>query len=194
MGADNFLNGANELTQNVSVYDDSGISIYGDFSVYRTAWKDNTGYLVRNDGVGPFFRLKSFYHTEGTLSSPFNNVRKLQDLQGTTKLEGQLVSLSKGVYFLNNSGSVSVFTPADSAWHTGGPGVNSLLYRNLQDTSVANFDSPANSLLAASDNDKRAYLSFDYSSKAFLRFSEIDLTFSSLSHRPEGEQWVMAVY
>lgn len=190
----NYLNGAQELNQNVAIFDDEGMSIYGDFSVYRTAWKDNTGYILRNDGVGAFFRLKSFYKTEGVLGNPFINIRKMQDIQGPTKLNGQLASLSTGVYFLNNSGSVSKFDPNASIWTTGGPGVNSVLYRNLQDTSVIGYDHPENSLLIASDGDKRAYLSLDYSSNAFIKFSENGTTFSSLGSRPSGEQWIMGIY
>lgn len=191
---DNFLNGAQELTENVALFTPTGDSVYGHYSVHRTAWKDNTGYLLRNDGVGPFFRIKNFYRTEGTLGSAFMNIRKLQDIQGPTKLDGQLIDLSSGVYFLNNSGSVSLFNLEESIWRSGGPGVNSLLYRGLQDTGVIGFDDPSNSLLATSDADKRGYLSFDYSPNAFLRFSEIDLTFTSLGTRPEGEQWIMGVY
>lgn len=194
LGASNYLNGAQELEQNVAIYDDDGDSVYGNFSVYRTAWKDNTGYILKNDGVGPFFRLRSFYRTEGTASTPFMNIRKLQDIQGPTKLEGQLVQMSSALFFINNSGSVSSFNPTESIWRTGGPGVNSLLYQGLQDTSTPGFDDPSNTLLAASDGDKRAYLSFDYSPNAFLRFSEIDLTFVTLGSRPEGEQWVAGVY
>jgi hypothetical protein len=189
-----YLNGAQELGQNVSIYDSLGESVYGDYSVYKTTWKDNTGYIARNDGVGPFFRIKSFYRTEGSLGEPVSFIRKLQDIQGPTKTEGELTNLSSGVYFLNNSGSVSKFDPNTSAWTSGGPGVNSLLYRNLQDTSVVGFDQDANSLLLASDSDKRAYLSFDYSQNAFMKFSEIDLTFSSLGSRPSGEQWIMGVF
>lgn len=191
---DNFLNGASELQENVAIYDGSGDSVYGHFSAYRSAWKDSTGYILRNDGVGPFFRLKDFYRTEGTAGSPFVNIRKLQDIQGPTKLEGQLVNLSQGVYFLNNSGSVSKFNPEENIWRSGGPGVNSLLYRGLQDTTVSGFDSPDNTLLAVSDGDRRGYMSFDYSPNAFLRFSEIDLTFVNLGARPEGEQFMMGVY
>lgn len=190
----NYLNGSQELMQNVSAYNNDGESIYGNFSVYRTAWKDNTGYILRNDGVGPFFRIKSFYRTEGTVGVPLLNIRKMQDIQGPTKLEGELVSMSTGIYFLNNSGSVSKFTPTTSTWSTGGPGVNSLLYRNLQDTSVSGFDDVSNTLLIASDSDKRAYLSFDYSNNAFLKFNETDLTFSTLGSRPSGNQWVLGIY
>lgn len=190
----NYLNGSQELTENVAIYDGDGEPIYGHFSVYRTAWKDSTGYILRNDGVGPFFRLKNFYRTEGTSGNPVINIRKLQDIQGPTKEEGQLVQMSAAVFFLNNSGSVSKFDPTENIWRSGGPGVNSLLYRGLQDTTQTGYDDPKNSLLAVSDGDKRAYLSFDYSNHAFLRFNETDLTFSSLGTRPEGEQWVVGVY
>jgi hypothetical protein len=190
---DNYLNGAQELTENVSIFE-SGEAVYGNFSTYRSAWKDNTGYILRNDGVGPFFRIKSFYRTEGSVGVPVTNIRKMQDLQGPTKLDGELVTMSTGVYFLNNSGSVSKFDPEASVWQTGGPGVNSLLYRGLQDTTVVGYDDPANTLRASSDGDKRAYLSFDYSANAFLRFNETDLTFVNLGGRPTGEQLVMGVY
>lgn len=190
----NFLNGSQELSENVSVYNSSGETVYGHFSVHRTSWKDNTGYILRNDGVGPFFRLKSFYRTEGTVGNQFVNIRKLQDIQGPTKLDGELTDLSTGIYFLNNTGSVSKFSPESSSWSTGGPGVNSLLYRNLQDTNVAGYDSADNTLLMASDGDRRAYLSFDYSSNAFIKFSEIDLTFTTLGGRPSGDQWIIGVF
>lgn len=190
---ENYFNGASELASNPTVYDDDGVSIYGDFSVYRGAWKDSTGYFARNDGVGPFFRIKSFYRTEGSVSNPFISVRKMQDIQGPTKLEGQLTNLSTGIYVLNNTGSVSKFDDSASTWTTGGPGVNSLLYRNLQDTAVQGFDDPTNTLLLASDGDKRAYLSFDYSPNAFVKFSEIDLSFKLLAARPDGEQWLLGI-
>lgn len=191
---DNYLNGAVELENNVAIFDDDGAAIYGNFSAYRTTWKDSTGYILRNDGVGPFFRFKSFYRTEGTSGSPFANIRKLQEIQGPTKEEGELVTMSSAVFFLNNSGSISSFNPEENIWRSGGPGANSLLYRGLQDTTVIGFDNPANTLKAATDGDKRAYMSFDYSANAFLRLSEIDLTFVSLGGRPEGEQFVMGVY
>lgn len=190
----NYLNGAQELRENVAVFDSEGNSVYGNYSVYKSAWKDDTGYIARNDAVGPFFRIKSFYRTEGTISNPFINIRKLQDIQGPTKLNAELTNLSTGIYVLNNSGSISKYDDSSSSWSTGGPGVNSLLYRSLQDTNVVGYDNLENSLLLASDSDKRAYLSFDYSANAFLRFSEIDLTFTSIGSRPEGRQWVMSIY
>ena len=189
----NYLNGAIEVESNPTVYENDGSSTYGDFSVYRGAWKDSTGYFARNDGVGPFFRIKSFYRTEGIVSNPFMSIRKMQDIQGPTKLEASLSNLSTGIYVFNNTGSVSKFDDTASTWTTGGPGVNSLLYRDLQDTSVVGFDDQSNTLLVTSDSDKRAYLSFDYSANAFIKFSEIDLSFKQLAARPDGQQWILGV-
>lgn len=191
----NFENGANELLQNKAIYDGSGNSIYGHYSVYRSTYGDSAGYLARNDNVGPFFRIKSFYKTKGTSSSPFQKLVKLQDIQGVTRLEGEITDLTDGVYFFNNSGSISKFDLTTNIWRAGGPGVNSAAYRELQDTSVDNFDSPLNTLLVTSDNDKRAYLSYDYTSdKGLIKFSSVDVSFSSLGPRPEGEQWVLGSF
>jgi hypothetical protein len=197
-----FVNGAEELLQNISEFatvDDepeftAGTSKFGDFSVYRTTTRENTGFILRNDGVGPFFRIRSFYQTEGTLGDPFQTIRKLQDMQGPTRIEGELVNLSTGVFFINNSGSISAFSELAGVWSTGGPGINSALYRSLQDTSKQGFDAPGNTLLATSDNDRRAYISFDYSENAFMKFSEIDLTFTTLVSRPKGEQFMAGIY
>ena len=115
-------------------------------------------------------------------------------MAGSARIEGQLVSLSQGVYFFSNSGAVAAYSPTTGLWSTGGPGVNSPAFRNLQDTSVLGFDSASQTLLAASDNDKVAYISFDYSNKAFIRFNETDTTFSSVTNRPSGKQWNMAIF
>lgn len=188
-----YLNGAEELESNVALFSE-GDPIYGHFSVYRTAWKDSTGYLARNDAVGPFFRIASFYRTSGTTSEPVQYIEKMMDIQGQTKYEGELTDLSQGIYFFNNSGSVSVFDPSDAIWRTGGPGVNSVVYRTLQDTTVEGFDDQTNTLLVASDHDKRAYITFDYSNDTFLKFNELDTTFSTLGSRPSGEQWMLGMY
>jgi hypothetical protein len=189
----NYLNGAQELQSNVSVFED-GNSVYGNFSAYRTTWKDQTGYIIRNDGVGPFYRLKSFYRTEGVLATPFVNIRKLPDMPGSTKLEGELVTLSAGVFFFNNSGSISAYNDSTQTWETGGPGQSSGVFRLLQDQTAAGFDNPSNTLLAASDGDKRAFISFDYSPNSFIVFNLVDLTFSTLGSRPAGNQFLMGIY
>jgi len=186
--AHNFENGAEELLANV------GDGTDGEFSVYRSAWKDSTGYIVRNDGTGLFFRLKSFYRTEGTISNQIQMIRKLMDIPGPTKLEGELVPLSNGLYFFNNSGDVSVYSDASNTWMSGGPGLNSPTFTSLQDRSVPGFDNTANTLVASSDGDSTAFLSFDYSTKAFIKFSAGDLTFSLLPSRPSGEQFGIGVY
>jgi len=189
-----FKNGADELLENPSIFD-NGQSVYGDFSVYRSASNsNNVGFLLRNDGVGPFFRLRSFYRTEGTVGEPFSFFSKKTDLQGPTKVEGQMTDLSAGIYFFSNSGSVSAYNDTTAIWSVGGPGLNSIAYRSIQDTSVSGFDDQENTLLCSSDKDKRAYLSFDYSNKVVLKFSELDLTFSLLPSRPTGKQWFMATY
>ena len=191
--ATDFLNGAEEILSNVAQYS-SGDPIYGEYSVYRSARKDNTGYILRNDTVGPFFKLKSFYRTEGAIGDFVQSLRKLTDIGGPTKVEGQLTDLGLGVYFFNNSGSIAVFGNQTGIWTTSGPGINSVGFRSLQDTSVSGFDAQDNTLLVASDGDRRAYITFDYSPNVFLKFNEIDQTFTTLGSRPTGDQWLMGIY
>ena len=203
-GLGNYINGANELINNEVTYDISGLSQQGNMSVYRSAWHDasNTGFFLRNQGVGDpedinttsFFRIKSFYKTSGNLSLPFQNIQKLPDIIGSAKTEGQLVALSDGVYFFNNTGSVSAYSPTSGIWSQGGPGINASAFRSLQDTSVVGFDNVSATLLAASDGQSVAYLSFDYSSNAFIKFNQTDTTFSSVTARPSGLQWQMCIF
>jgi hypothetical protein len=192
----NYKNGADELKNNVAIFinegDDAGQPYHGHFSAYRTAYKNNTGYIIRNDGVGPTFRLKSFYRTEGVTSDPIQTIRKLTDMPGTVKYEGQLVPLTSGLYFFDNSSAISVYNDVSNVWETGQSVATSFV--SLQDTSVTGFGDTTNTLLATSDGDRKAYLSFDYSSKAFVSFNETDLTFKSLGSRPTGTQWQMGIY
>lgn len=189
-----FANGAQEILQNIAQYDSGGDPTYGEFTVYRTASKDDTGYILRNDTVGPFFKLKSFYRTEGIAGDPVQSVRKLADIGGPTKVEGELTDLQLGIYFFNNSGSIAVYGDQVGTWTTSGPGINSVSFRSLQDTTQNGFDDPENTLLVASDGDRRAYITFDYSPNVFLKFNEIDQTFTTLGARPTGSQWLMSVY
>lgn len=188
-----YSNGAEELEENVATYNEGTVPDNGYFGVFRTAWKDNAGYLIRNSGVGAFFRLLSFYRTDGTFSEPFTGMTKLPDMVGTAKTEGQLVTLSRGVYFFNNSGSVSAYYTTAEVWATDASD-NSAAFSNLQDKSVVGYASTDNTLLAASDMNSRAYFSYDYSVNTMTKFNEVDGTFSSLGARPEGEQWLMGVY
>lgn len=188
-----YKNGAIELKENIVTYDIGGNPDQGHMSVYRSTWHSDAGYFLRNSGVGNFFRIRSFYKTGGITGNPFAEIKKLNDMIGSSRIEGQLVSLSQGVYFFNNSGSVLAFSPSSGTWSSGGPGYSSS-FRSLQDTTVSGFDNAAQTLLAASDHDKMAYLSFDYSDKTFIKFSEIDTTFSAISYRPTGKQWQMAIF
>lgn len=194
LSAGNYKNGADELMNNEVSYDMSGDPEQGHMSVYRSTWHNETGYFLRNEGVGSFFRIKSFYKTSGISSEPFQDIRKLPDMIGSARVEGQLVSLSQGVYFFSNSGAVSAYNPTSGIWGTGGPGANSSSFRLLQDTTVIGFDDASQTLLAASDGDRVAYLSFDYSPKAFIKFNETDTTFSGVTARPSGTQWQMAIF
>lgn len=196
LGISNFENGAEELLNNPSFFNTEGIPTNGYFAVYRTTWKDSTGYILRNSSVNEFFRISDFYKTNGSLSSPFNTITRLPDMSGVAKTEGELVSLSSGVFFFNNSGEISAWNDSSLTWETGRANLASSSFRSLQDSNQTNFDSKSNSLLAASDGDKLAYLSYDYSSKTFIKFNLIDLTFSSSGNsvRPSGNQLKIGIY
>lgn len=190
----NYKNGANELTNNEVTYDNLGEPEQGHMSVYRSTWREETGYFLRNEGVGEFFRIKSFYKTSGNSSEPFQDIRKLPDMIGSARTEGQLLSLSQGVYFFSNSGAVAAYNTISGIWATGAPGTNSTSFRSLQDSAVVGFDDANQTFLAASDGDRKAYFSFDYSPKAFIKFNESDTTFSRVASRPTGEQWQMCIF
>jgi len=188
-----YSNGADELEDNVATYNEGTVPDDGYFAVFRTAWQNNNGYLVRNSGVGDFFRLLSFYVTDGTFAEPFTGMSKLSDMLGTAKTEGQLVPLSQGVYFFNNSGSVSAYNTATDTWATNTT-ENPAGFRALQDMTVPGYADESNTLVAASDGNRIAYLSYDYSADTFIKYNEVDKTFSTLGSRPAGEQWLMGVY
>lgn len=189
-----YANGADELRNHVtSAYNPYGPE-NGYFAVYRSCWKDSSGYFVRNDGVDPYFKIKSFYKTEGTVGEEFQFIKKLPDMAGPAKLEGQLVALTNGVFFFNNSGNISAYNTSTGSWETGAPTLSALAFRQVQDTSVLGFDRQENTLLASSDGDRIAYLSFDYSPNAFIKFNGQDITFTNIGARPTGEQFVMGIY
>jgi hypothetical protein len=187
----NYINGANELISHVTSSYSSGEPLNGRFAVYRSAIKDSTGYFLRNDGVGNFFKLRGFYRTEGVSTDPVINIRKLQDMTGTIKTEGELVGLTNGLFFFQNSGNISAFNTTNGVWETGNSTSPFTIY---QDTSVDGFSETSNTLLAASDGDRIAYLSYDYSTSAFIKYNSIDQTFFGLNPRIAGTQWVMGVY
>lgn len=182
----NYLNGASDLGDIPSINGEPK------WSVNRSAVKDNTGYILRNESVGLFFRLKHFYRTEGNSGEPVTNFRKIQDISGQIKTEGQLVSMTNGIFFFNNSGSVAAYNLIENKWEV--LSVNPNIFKNFQDVVVDGYDNKGNTLLATSDGERVAYLSYDYSNKSFIKFSSIENTFTKLNPRPEGEQWLLTIY
>jgi PKD repeat protein len=163
------------------------------FSIYRTAWKGDTGYILRSK-QGEFVNLRSFYKTEGTIGDPLRVFSKLPDMQGLNKTEGQLVALSRGIYCFDNSGAISIYNDNTESWEVSDTSAIVNSFRALQDHKATGHDKESNTLVATSDSYDKAYLSFDYSPNAFLKFNETDLSFHTLGHRPEKEQWMMRIY
>jgi PKD repeat protein len=188
-----YINGAQEVGQNPANFGPDGQPEHGHFSVYRTAWRGDVGYLLRNEDVDEHFSLKNFYKTDGTIGTPFMSLIKLVDVPGGGRKEGQLVALNSGVFLFSNSGIALAYNDSTGTWETTGGG-NPGLFKTLQDSKVVGYENEANTLLVASDGDRKAFLSFDYSHNAFIKFSDTELTFSALGSRPKGEQWQMGVY
>ena len=191
----NFQGTALDLTSNPSSFDPStGDNLTGDFAIYRSSWKSNAGYFLRNIISGTQLRIFSLYGTISTIGNPFSALRKLPEIAGPAKFQGELVTMSNGLFFFNNSGSISVYDDVANTWYTAGTGVNSVSFTSLQDKTVIGFNNESNSLLATSDTDHLAYLSYDYSAKTFIKFNNIDLTFAMLPNRPRLKQWYMGNY
>lgn len=186
LNSSNFENGANELLDHPSLFDDDGVATNGYFATYRTAWKDSSGYILRNSSVNEFFRLSDFYKTKGTNSNLFSSITKMPDIIGSVKLEGQLVALYNGIFMFNNTGEICAWNDVSLTWEVGRANSSSLSFRSIQDTNVSGFDNKSNTLLATSDKDRIAYLSYDYSTKAFIKFNGTDLTFTLIKSRPVG--------
>lgn len=183
-----FIGGATDLLSNAADFS-GGVAIYGNFSAYRYAWRNRKGYILKNNAVGTFFQIKSFFSSYEDANYSVAGFEKLPDILGPVKYEGQLVNLNSGLFFFNNTGAVSSFDTTTNVWKTGGPGLNSAEFTTLQDTTATNYDSEYNTLLASTDGDRRAYLSFDYSNNSFIKFNDLDLTFTKLPARPSGNQW-----
>lgn len=159
---------------------------------YRSTWQNDIGYIL-SSLPGEYNRFYNFYRTTKTSADEFVGLSKLLDLPGV-KEEGEIVSLSQGIYFFNNSASILVYSPLRNTWITGGLSMNSSSFRSIQDVEKPNFDSLTNTLLAASDGENLAYLSYDYSEKSFVKFNEYDTTFTLMAVRPRKDQWNMGVY
>lgn len=183
----NFINGSDEL-----LYLADNLP-----ATYRSCFWGQNGFFARNDaGPGGFFRIRSFYKTDGVLGDVATNIRKLPDIPGTARAELQIVPLTVGIFVFNNSGEVSAYNPTTNIWSTGGPGAGSTNnFRLLQDASIEGFGDLDQPFIATSDGDRNAYLSFDYSPRAFIKFNEADSTFKSVGSRPtSNEQFTMTVF
>ena len=189
-----YLGLSTELQSNAAQFNEDGTEKYGYFSVYRAAFRGRQGYILKNDGVGNAFRIKSFYTTFEDGISVILGFKKLGDILGPTKYEGVLLNLRTDLYFFNNTGAVSAYDSTTNVWKTGGPGYNSVAFRDLQDSTVQNFDNETNTLLGVTDGSDNAYLSFDYSSDAYIKFNDVDITFTRMPERPTGNQWVFGNY
>jgi hypothetical protein len=190
----NFQGNAIELKLNPSNFDPTtGANLTGNFSIYRSTWKDNAGYFLRDVISGTELRILSLYGTISTVGNPISGIKKLPDMIGTAKLQGEFLTLSNGLYFFNNSGSFNVYDDSGNVWYAGGTGT-SLAFSALQDKTVIGFNEETNTLLATSDKDHLAYISFDYSKNTFIKFNNIDLTFTQLPNRERLNQWYMGNY
>ncbi len=195
LSVNNYISSGAELQQNpVQFAEDGCTSLYGYFSVYRTAWRERSGYIVRNSGVGTFFEIKSFFSTQENGVDLIYYFKKLNDMAGPERKEGQLVNMTSGLYFFDNTGAVSAYDPTAETWQVGGVSAGSLEFQQYQDTSKQDYNLNTNTLLATTDGSHSAYLSFDYTNKSFLKFTDTDLTFVSIGDRPDYTQWAMGSF
>lgn len=177
----NYKNGAHNLILNPDVFDKDYNAEYGHFSAYRTAWKNNTGYILRNSLLGDDFSFQNFYRTEGTVGQPFLNLVKLPDLPGENHKDGDLAALSNGVYFFNNSGMTYCYGSSTGTWELITP-----------HNKVAIHD--LDGLMATSDSDTKAYLTLDGMNNGFIRFNELDMSYTTLNQKPAGKQWHITLF
>ena len=190
---DAFQANAIELKQNESVYDGSGSNTTGNFSIYRSTWKGSTGYFLRSSLIGTQTIISNLYSTIGGVSDPFIALKKLQDIPNSNYTEGQLLSMSNGLFFFNNSSNISIYEDSSNTWYVAGNN-SGLSFRSLQDKTVSGFEKESNTLLGTSNGNHFAYLSFDYSENSIVKFNNLELTFSKLQPRPRLEQWFMGIY
>lgn len=176
-----YKNGAHDLTKHLDVFDENYDVKEGHFAGHRTTWKNHVGYMLRNAQLGHAFSFVNFYKTEGTIGSPLQNIVKLPDLPGDGHKEGELVSLSNGIYFFSTNGSAYCFNDTSNIWEMVTP--HNRISRNELD-----------SLFAASDNENRAYVSIEGLTNGFFKFNAHDLSYTTLVQKPAGKQWLMSVY
>jgi PKD repeat protein len=177
----NYKTGAHELTRNLGVFNKNYDARYGHFSAHRTTWKGNVGYILRNKLLGENFSFVNLYKTEGTIGVPFQNMVKLPDLPGEHHKDGSLVSLVNGVYFFSDNGSAYCYNDSTNVWELVTPH-NRIARGEL------------NTVFAASDLENRAYINIDNLTNGFFKFNALDLSYTTLVHKPSGVQWLISVY
>lgn len=183
----------NETMQYMSGADRVMYNSLQDFNIYRTAWKNNIGYMLRSETSGNYYNLKTFYRTDGVIASPFTRLKRIIDMPGSPRSDGVLVNMARGIYFFNNSPNINIYNASSGVWETNYSAISASSFRNCQDRTVNNFDKEDNSLFAASDDNYKAYLSFDYSNSALMKYDSSESTFSCLKQRPIGKQWQIGI-
>lgn len=174
-----YANGAHELTQNPVSFDKTGDPLYGHYSSYRSTVKNNTAYIARRNRAGVF---QQFYKTMGTMGNPFLQIAKLVDVPTNTFADAALTSLDDGIYLFGNNENYFVYNYVSESWQAGAANPwNSRLFKNLVEESM----------FAASDGGRQAYLSFD---SAFVKFNQLEASFKVLPVKPSGRQWNMMIY
>jgi PKD repeat protein len=177
----NYKNGAQNLILNPDVFDSNFNAENGHFSAYRTTWKNNTGYILRNSHLGENFSFREFYRTEGTIGLPFQNIVKLLDLPGENHKDGDLAAISNGVYFFNNSGMTYCYGNSTGTWELITPH-NKIAINDLD------------GLMATSDSDNKAYLSLEGINNGFIKFNGLDMSYTTLNQKPTDQQWHITLF
>lgn len=168
----NYKNGAHELMGNAVKFDDKGEPYGGHYSIYRTTWKDNTGYLARNEKMNSI-TFKSFYMTEGILGENFLNITKTTDMPLTEAEDIQLVPLETGIHSFGGN-DLCIFDDLTNVWKT-----------------TPSTLPPSNNLFATSDKTSKAYLSSD---KYFIKYDSVTNTYTNMNHQPADKQWLLTIY
>jgi len=177
LGNINYTNGAHDLIYNKLNFDDNGNPTFGHFSIYRSAWEGQAGYILRGININDNFSLVNFYKTEGTVIDPFINITKLPDVPSLTIRDGQMVALNGAIYLFGSDGEMFVYTREENVWKT-----------QTSNLPLGNTEP----LLATSDRESSVYLSFDNGS--FFKYDELNLTFKTLVRRPSGNQWLLTAF
>ena len=156
---------------------------------YRACTKEGLGYIIRTRGP-----LTDREFTPLYVFDPTSNVwvEKANIPSGLGLSEGQITPLVDGIYMFWNSAHILRYDTLANVWVIANQEGDDQ-WHSLQDTEVPGYDSPSASLLVASDNNTKAFLSFDYSASAFIYFNQVSSTFQKYTGRPVGDQWQMLI-